>query len=297
MAESPKTPNECSNALTSGTEHLRADAPTCPQTPGEAYPLLRIEDLTISFPQGGVLRHVLNHVSIEIQAGECVALVGESASGKTITCLAVLGLLRGAEISGQLFWKRRKFKLSEPHSLTELRGRRIAMLPQNYAGALNPVRTIGAQMADVIRFHHGGTKEAAFERAASLLTELGVSDPKQRLRQFPHEQSGGILQRTALAMALCCEPELLIADEPTSALDVTSQHVLLEVLARVGQGRRLAILLVSHNLAVVVRMARRVYVLDNGRLVEAGPTADVLREARAEATKRLLRAAQAIALP
>ena len=259
--------------------------------------LLRIADLSITFSQSQTARQVLSGVSIEVQSGECVALVGESGSGKTITCLAALGLLRGATIGGQLFWKKAEFDLSVPRSLGTLRGRHIAMLPQHFAGAFNPVRTVGFQMTDVIRFHHGGTKRAAFERAASLLAELGVSTPEKRLHEFPHQQSGGILQRAALAMALSCEPELLIADEPTSALNVTSQHLLLELLNRVGQSRHLALLLVSHNLAVVGHLARRVYVLAEGRVVETGMTTDILTKPTTEATTRLLRAAQALGLP
>jgi ABC-type dipeptide/oligopeptide/nickel transport system ATPase component len=259
--------------------------------------LFALKDLSIAFALSQAARQVLSGVSIEIQNGECVALVGESGSGKTIACLAALGLLRGATISGRLFWKDEVFDLSAPRGLATLRGRHIAMLPQNFAGAFNPVRTIGSQMADVIRFHHGGSKRAAFERAASLLAELGVSAPEKRLHEFPHQQSGGILQRTALAMALSCEPELLIADEPTSALDVTSQHLLLELLSKIGKSRRLALLLVSHNLAVVGRLARRVYVLAEGRVVETGMTTDILTKPTTDATTRLLRAAQALALP
>lgn len=259
--------------------------------------LLRIAELSITFSQSQTARQVLSGVSVEVRSGECVALVGESGSGKTITCLAALGLLRGATISGELFWKEAEFDLSVPRSLATLRGRHIAMLPQHFAGGFNPVRTVGSQMTDVIRFHHGGTKRAAVERAASLLGELGVSAPEKRLHEFPHQQSGGILQRTALAMTLSCEPELLIADEPTSALDVTSQHLLLELLSGIGKSRHLAILLVSHNLAVVGRLARRVYVLAEGRVVETGMTTELLTKPTADTTIRLLRAAQALGLP
>lgn len=259
--------------------------------------LLTLDSLSIAFPSGQSERPVLSEVSLQIQSGECVALVGESGSGKTITCLAALGLLRGAKVSGRLFWGKTEFDLSVPSKLATLRGRHIAMLPQNFAGAFNPVRTIGSQMADVIRFHHGGTKQSAFDRAVSLLTELGVNSPERRLHEFPHQQSGGILQRTALAMALCCEPELLIADEPTSALDVTAQHLLLELLAKVVESRSLALLLVSHNLAVVGKMARRVYVMAEGRMVETGTTTNILTTPTTGATVRLLQAARALALP
>lgn len=259
--------------------------------------LLMLENLSITFARSQTPRQVLSGVSIKVQRGECVALVGESGSGKTITCLAALGLLRGATISGQLFWKESVFDLSVPRGLTKLRGRQIAMLPQNFSGAFNPVRTIGTQMADVILFHQGGTRRAAFEHATSLLEELGVSTPEKRLHEFPHQQSGGILQRTALAMALSCEPGLLIADEPTSALDVTSQYLLLELLSRISISRHLALLLVSHNLAVVGHLARRVYVLAEGKVVETGLTAEILTNPTTEVTARLLRAAQSMALP
>jgi ABC-type dipeptide/oligopeptide/nickel transport system ATPase component len=259
--------------------------------------LLALQELRIAFTPSRIAPTVSSSVSIEVHMGECVALVGESGSGKTITCLAALGLLRGATISGRLFWKEKEFDLSLPRSLAPLRGRQITMLPQNFAGAFNPVRTIGAQMTDVIRFHHGGTKHAALERAASLLAELGVSESGKRLHEYPHQQSGGILQRTALAMALSCEPELLIADEPTAALDVTSQQMLLDLLSRVEKSRNLALLLVSHNLAVVGHLARRVYVMEKGRIMETGATREILANPKTDSTARLLHAAQALGLP
>jgi ABC-type dipeptide/oligopeptide/nickel transport system ATPase component len=262
-----------------------------------ATSLLILDNLCVSFARSQPARHVLAGVSLDVQQGECVALVGESGSGKTITCLSALGLLRGAKISGRLFWNETSFDLSAPSQLTPLRGRRIAMLPQNFSGVLNPVRTVGAQMSEIIRFHHGGTKVAAFDRATSLLEELGVSVPDKRMREFPHQQSGGILQRIALAMALSCEPELLIADEPTSALDVTSQHVLLELLKKIGTSRHLALLLVSHNLAVVGHLAHRVFVLADGVVVESGLTTQILTRPTTDTTGRLLKAAQSMELP
>lgn len=260
-------------------------------------PFLTLQNLSITFAPSRLAHQVLSGVSIDVQKGECVALVGESGSGKTITCLAMLGLLRGALISGLLRWKDEEFDLSVQDNLAPLRGRKIAMLPQNFAGAFNPVRTIGTQMIDVIRFHQSKTKDEALEYAATLLDEMGVSLPEKRLQEFPHQQSGGILQRTALAMALSCEPELLIADEPTSALDVTSQHLLLELLKSVGRSRNLALLLVSHNLAVVGHLARRVYVMEEGRLIETGTTSEILTHPKEDATVRLLHAAQALGLP
>lgn len=259
--------------------------------------LFSLDSLSITFPVGRDPRSTLSGISIQIGEGECIALVGESGSGKTITCLAALGLLRGATISGRLFWRGEEYDLSVPSKLASLRGRHIAMLPQNFSGAFNPVRTLGAQMVDVIRFHHGGNKQVALEQAASLLAELGVSNPERRLREFPHQQSGGILQRTALAMALSCEPELLIADEPTSALDVTAQHLMLELLSRVAESRNLALLLISHNLAVVGRMANRICVMADGKIIEEGMTVDILTKPRTDAATKLLQAAKALALP
>lgn len=261
------------------------------------YLLFTLQNLNITFGLRQGTKQIVKDVSIDIHRGECAALVGESGSGKTITCLAMLGLLRGAIINGHMRWKNVPYELSDTHNLATLRGRQIAMLPQNFVGAFNPVRTIGAQMADVIRFHQGKTKHAAFEYAASLLEEMGVSTPEKRLHEFPHQQSGGILQRTALAMALSCDPDLLIADEPTSALDVTSQHLLLDLLSRVGRSRNLALLLVSHNLAVVGRLAQRVYVMEEGRIIETGETNAMLTNPKQAATARLLYAAQALGLP
>lgn len=260
-------------------------------------PFWRLENLNITFNQAQVSRHVVSNLDMEVCRGECVALVGESGSGKTVTCLATLGLLRGAKISGRLFLEESVFDLSTPRELPKIRGRRVAMLPQNFSGSLNPVRTIGAQMVDIIRFHHDDTKHGALERAISLLEELGVSTPEKRLRQFPHQQSGGIQQRIALAIVLSCQPELLITDEPTSALDVTSQYLLLKLLKNIMESKYLALLLVSHNLAVVGNLANRIYVLSNGSVVETGSTTKVLSHPVADTTIKLLHATRSMALP
>jgi ABC-type glutathione transport system ATPase component len=262
-------------------------------TPGT---LLEVQDLTIAFGRAE-LRSVVSGVSLAAADGECVAIVGESGSGKTVTCFATLGLLRGATVRGKVIWNGSVFDPAVPRSLAPLRGRNIAILPQHFAGAFNPVRTIGAQMIDVIRLHHGGTKPSAIERAAALLAELSVDSPKRRLREYPHQQSGGILQRIALATALSCEPRLLIADEPTSALDVTSQQVLLDQLQQARESRRLTLVLVSHNLSVVARIAQRAYVFAQGKVVEHGNVQQILTSPENQETERLVRAARAFTLP
>ncbi|MEW8341495.1 MAG: ABC transporter ATP-binding protein [Candidatus Thiodiazotropha taylori] len=259
--------------------------------------LLALQDMCISIPAKDGKRQLVSGISLEIQKGKCIALVGESGSGKTISCLATLGLFQAAEIEGQLVWKDRIFDLSHPHNLKDLRGGSIAMLPQNYAAAFNPVRTIGAQMVDVIRFRQGKNKNEALDYATELLDEMGISLPKKRLGEFPHQQSGGILQRTALAMALSCEPELLIADEPTSALDVTTQKVLLDLLERVKSSHALTLLLVSHNLAIVSQLADEIHVMAGGEIQESGRTQNILTDPQTKAAQNLLRAAKALVLP
>lgn len=263
-------------------------APTCA--------LLQVDGLSITFDENHDARPVVSEASLRVADGECVAIVGESGSGKTVTCLAAMGLLRGARITGKLGWSGTSYDPGIPQSLAPLRGRNMTLLPQHFAAALNPVRTIGVQMMDVIRWHHDGSKADALDRAAALLDELGVDSPRRRLKEYPHQQSGGILQRVALATALSCTPRLLIADEPTSALDVTSQRVLLEQLQKVRESRGLAVILVSHNLSVVGQVAQRIYVFAQGKVVEEGPVRDILTSPRSEATVRLVKAAKAFAL-
>jgi ABC-type glutathione transport system ATPase component len=262
-----------------------------------ANPLLHVSDLSVAFDHRGQSHFVVTEVALQVAEGEAIAIVGESGSGKTLTCLAMLGLLRGATVCGRLRWQGVEFDMAQGEKLATLRGRNITMLPQHFASAFNPFRNVGAQMTDVIRLHHGGTMQSAMNRAAELLAELGIDSPNRRLHEYAHQQSGGILQRIALATALSCEPQLLIADEMTSALDVTSQHLLLEQLEKVRASRRIAVILVSHNLAVVGRLAERVYVFGHGRVVEQGTVQQILTAPCSEDTIRLVHAAKALALP
>jgi peptide/nickel transport system ATP-binding protein len=216
--------------------------------------------------------------------------VGESGCGKSVSALAVMGLLaRGAQRSAE----RMEFAGSDIAGLSErdmsrLRGDRMAMIFQEPMTSLNPAYTIGSQMAEVLRRHRGGSQRAALDRAAALLGRVGITAPGLRLAQYPHQLSGGLRQRVMIAMALMCDPELLIADEPTTALDVTVQAQILRLLLELQRELGLAILLITHDLGIVARMAHRVSVMYAGRVVESAPAADLFAAPTHPYTRGLL---------
>jgi peptide/nickel transport system ATP-binding protein len=216
-------------------------------------------------------------ISIAVARGETHCLVGESGCGKSVTSLAVMNLLaRGAvrTADGIRFEGREIAGLSE-REMGKLRGDAMAMIFQEPMTSLNPAYTVGSQMAEVYVRHRGGSKAAALDRAAHLLGRVGITAPGMRLAQYPHQLSGGLRQRVMIAMALMCDPKLLIADEPTTALDVTVQAQILRLLQELQQELGLAILLITHDLGIVARMAHRVSVMYAGRVVESGPAAEL----------------------
>jgi peptide/nickel transport system ATP-binding protein len=233
--------------------------------------LLEIEGLRVTFGQTAAVRGA----SFTVEKGETHCVVGESGCGKSVTALAVMGLLvRGAkrEASRLAFAGQDLLRMSESR-LAALRGNRMAMIFQEPMTSLNPAYTIGSQMAEVFTRHRSGSRRAALDRAAGLLARVGITAPGMRLGQFPHQLSGGLRQRVMIAMALMCEPELLIADEPTTALDVTVQAQILRLLAELQRDLGLGILLITHDLGIVARIADRVSVMYAGEVVEAAPTA------------------------
>ena len=221
--------------------------------------------------------------SFRVEKGETHCLVGESGCGKSVTALAVMSLLaRG----GQRSAKRMSFAGTDLLSLSDremarLRGNRMAMIFQEPMTSLNPAFTIGSQMAEVLTRHKGGSRAAALDRAAELMGRVGITAPGMRLGQFPHQLSGGLRQRVMIAMALMCDPELLIADEPTTALDVTVQAQILRLLANLKRELGLSILLITHDLGIVARVADRVSVMYAGEVVERAPTAELFRAPQA----------------
>lgn len=231
--------------------------------------LLSVRDLNISL--GG--QHLVRSVDLDIEAGQCLALVGESGSGKSLTALSLMRLLPpAAKISQQqLMFEGRSLADYSEAQWRQLRARRIAMIFQNPMTAMNPTMRVGQQIAEVLRLHAAVGRRAANHQAIALLERLGIVNAAQKARQYPFEMSGGMLQRAVIAMAIACKPTLLIADEPTTALDTTVQAEVLILLRELCREQSMGLLLITHDLAVVRRMAEQVAVMYAGKLVETGP--------------------------
>jgi oligopeptide transport system ATP-binding protein len=241
-------------------------------------PLLSVRDLRTWFHTDGGIVKAVDGVSFDVDAGEVVALVGESGSGKSVTAMSILGLIPsppGRIESGQVLWKGRDLVTMGEDERKKVRGGEIAVVFQDPMTSLNPVHTIGRQIAEVVRLHRKVSKREARDRAVEVLGLVGIPQPERRVDQYPHEFSGGMRQRAMIAMAISCEPELLIADEPTTALDVTIQAQVLEVLQEIKERTRSAILLITHDLGVVAGMVDRVSVMYAGRQVETGTVDDI----------------------
>ena len=260
---------------------VRRDAPDVPcQLRGSTMSLLSVQDLELGFetPAGRV--HAVNGISYTVEPGEIVAIVGESGSGKTVAAQAVIGLI--PQPPGEITGGRVEFDGEDLLGLSEqqmrtIRGRRISMVFQEPMTSLNPVLSIGRQMTEAMRLHLGVTREAAEQRAVTLLGMVGIADPGRRLRQYPHHLSGGMRQRVMIAIAIACEPVLIIADEPTTALDVTIQAQILALMQDLTQRLGVALVIITHNLGVVARYADRVNVMYAGRIVEQGRADSVYR--------------------
>jgi peptide/nickel transport system ATP-binding protein len=233
--------------------------------------LLEVENLRITFPAGDGVARPVDGVSLTLTRGETLALVGESGCGKSLTSLALLRLVPPPgriEPGSRIDLEGRDVLGLEAEALRQVRGRRIGMIFQDPMTSLNPVFTAGDQIAEGIRAHFKMSKKAAADRAVQLLDEVGMPDPARRAKAYPHQLSGGMRQRVMIAIALCAEPDLLIADEPTTALDVTVQAQILEV----RQSRGMAVLLITHDLGIVAGRADRVAVMYAGQIVEEAPT-------------------------
>lgn len=252
--------------------------------------MLEVSDLTVRFRQNRSTVYAVNGLSFKIGRRERLAIVGESGCGKTVTCLSILGLNPAARVKGSIVFEGKDTLRMPETEMRALRGRRIAMVFQDPSSALNPVNTIGKQMIAVIQHHHSVTTNEAKARAIEALRDLSVPSADAKLNEYPHEQSGGTNQRIMLAMALSCNPDLLIADEPTASLDATVQQQIIRLLIRISEERGMSILCVTHNLALVRRIADRVLVLYHGMLMEEGPADQVLNQPRHPYTKALLSA-------
>jgi peptide/nickel transport system ATP-binding protein len=260
--------------------------------------LLDVAGLNIDLPGPHGKMRVVRDLSFALDSGGSMGVVGESGSGKTLTALAVMGLLpEGATVSGKIVFEDRDLtKLSEAQ-LQELRGNRIAMIFQEPMTALNPLQSIGRQIAEPLLLHRGLSRAEAAREAVRLLGRVGLADPERRARAYPHQLSGGQRQRAMIAMALGCGPRMVIADEPTTALDVTVQAQILALLAELSAQSEMALVLVSHDLAVVAQNCERVLVMYGGMMMEVGRAEDVLARPAHPYTIALLQARPRIDAP
>ena len=256
-----------------------------------AAPLLDVQHLTVVF-DGSPAVTAVDDVSFQIAPGETLGLVGESGSGKSVTAFSILRLLQppGRVSGGQVFFEGRDLLALPEREMRAVRGARISLIFQEPMTALNPVMRVGDQIAEALLVHGKATTAEGRARAVDLLNAVRIPDAAQRVRDYPHQLSGGMRQRVMIAIALACQPPLIIADEPTTALDVTIQAQVLELLRDLKAQFNLALLLITHDFGVVAEMADRVAVMYKGRLVEQGPVRQILREPAHEYTRNLLAA-------
>ena len=255
-------------------------------------PLLDVQNLTVVFEGSGSPVTAVDGVSFQIQPGETLGLVGESGSGKSVTAFSILRLLQppGRVSGGRVLFEGRDLLTLSEREMRAVRGARISLIFQEPMTALNPVMRVGDQIAEALTVHGKAGGSDARARAVELLTAVRIQDPERRVRDYPHQLSGGMRQRVMIAIALACQPPLIIADEPTTALDVTIQAQVLELLRDLKAQFNLALLLITHDFGVIAEMADRVAVMYKGALVEQGPVRQILREPAHDYTRSLLAA-------
>jgi oligopeptide transport system ATP-binding protein len=256
----------------------------------EGRPLLSVTDLSVSFPTDRGTVKALDSVSLEVGAGETLAIVGESGSGKSVTALSILRLIPepGRIEKGSIVFDGQDLLTLDRRAIRAIRGDRIAMIFQEPMSSLNPVMTIGKQVAEPVRLHRKVSWKEALEKASELLTKVRIPDAESLLGSYPHQFSGGMRQRVMIAMALACQPQLIIADEPTTALDVTVQAQILALLKDLTKESRSALILITHDLGVVARYADRVAVMYGGRIVETAPARELYANPRHPYTQGLM---------
>jgi peptide/nickel transport system ATP-binding protein len=253
-------------------------------------PVLCVRDLVIGFPTRRGMLTAVDGISFDIAAGEVLGVVGESGAGKSLTGAAVIGLLEppGRILGGSVQLKGQRIDNLGPEALRRLRGRRIGMVFQDPLTSLNPLYRIGDQIVETIRTHANVSMAAASERAIELLQEVGIQGARNRINAYPHEFSGGMRQRVVLALALCANPDLLIADEPTTALDVSIQAQIIALIKRLCRQRGTSVMLITHDMGVIAETADRVAVMYAGRIAEIGPVRDVVRQPHHPYTRGLM---------
>jgi oligopeptide/dipeptide ABC transporter ATP-binding protein len=243
-----------------------------------AEALLAVEDLYTQFRRANDVVYAVNGVSFAVAPGETLGIVGESGSGKSVTVLSALGLLRGVGmVTGRALFKGTDLLKLSRRQLEDIRGRDIGFVFQNPMTSLNPTMRVGDQIMEPMLTHHYAKRRDAYERTLNLLAEVGITEPRARFRSYPHEFSGGMRQRAMIAMAIACEPELLIADEPTTALDVTVQMQILVLLAQLRVKRNMSIIMITHDFGVATNFCDRIVVMYAGLVMESAPLQDFLR--------------------
>ena len=266
---------------------------------GRRPPMLEIDNLSVTFRRRNSETRAVDGVSYSVAPGEVVGVVGESGSGKSVTVLALMGLLpnRGVEVSGQVRYKGQDLLSLSDAATSKLRGSEIAMVFQDPISSLNPVVPIGVQVTEVLLAHTKVTRSQARDEAVDLLRRCGIPDPERRLKEYPHQLSGGMRQRALIAMALACKPKLLICDEPTTALDVTIQAQVLELLKELVVDSGAAMIMITHDLGVVAGLCDQVNVMYAGRIVESAPRAELFAHPRHRYTHGLLASIPRLDLP
>ncbi|WP_354699575.1 ABC transporter [Paraconexibacter sp. AEG42_29] len=240
-------------------------------------PLLEVKDLTVRFRTEDGVVNAVDGVSYSVDAGKTLGIVGESGSGKSVSSLTVMGLTRAknADITGQVLFQGQDLVTATESQMRVVRGGPIAMIFQDPMSSLHPMYRVGTQLVEAVRMHQKVSKSAARDRAAQMLSLVGIPDPKARMNAYPHEFSGGMRQRVMIAMGLCNDPKMLIADEPTTALDVTVQAQILELIERLQSELDTAVIMITHDLGVVAEVTDDIAVMYCGRIVERGPKADI----------------------
>ena len=268
-------------------------------TEAQQAPLLSVNDLEVFFRSGRDWMRVVEGVSFDVAPGETIGIVGESGSGKTVTGLSILGLLPEgvARTSGSIRFRGREINGLSEKEMCTIRGRKISMIFQEPMTALDPVFTVGEQIGETLRTHTGCSLKEGRERAIEALAQVGIPLPERRINEYPHQLSGGMRQRVMIAIALACEPDLLIADEPTTALDVTIQAQIIELLLKLVQARGTSLIFISHNLGVVAQCCSRMVTMYAGQVVETGVIDDVLEHPLHPYTSGLLRSMPSLAKP
>lgn len=254
--------------------------------------LLRVQDLSVEFTGGEQTVRVIDDLSFSLGKGETLGIVGESGSGKSVTSLAIMGLLPAntAKVAGHIFLQDEDLLALPARKMQDIRGSKLSMIFQEPMTSLNPIQTCGRQIMEAMFLHQKLNRSQAKEKAIELLRLCGIPDPEQRFREYPHQMSGGMRQRVMIAMALACQPSLLIADEPTTALDVTIQAQILELMKAIKQKQSMSIIMITHDLGIVADFCDRVLIFYTGQVVESAPVAQLFSQPLHPYTQGLIRA-------